>query len=328
MITLNSPQKYDIIHIPTQNVTKDVTIEPKLIIAHCIGLPLFDVIKGLTLPLPEKEEQTKGLGVSSHYFIPQISGQEFLDEIAGSGLFETTTSLTFPDMPPVICFARENQRTLHAGHSSWGQFNKITGCEIGLNSCSIGIEFHAPGYGQNDKGKQDWFAFTPYTDSQIEIGALLMKDIIARWGMTSKAILAHSDIAPYFKSEKGDPLRIKTDPGPLFPWSLMADEGLGFYPKQKNLTTQYNQMTQQDKEKLVRMHLNAIGYNITTDASQPWGISEKHIVNAYKMHYMQKTYTTFGPESDDFGQIDEALIMSLEGWHQEESIPTKFLIQY
>ena len=316
MTTNNSTQRYDIIHILTQNVSKEISIEPKLIVAHCIGLPLLDVIEGLTLSSPKDGEKTKGLGVSAHYFIPQISGAEFMSEMITAGLSLNTQHLTFPNQPPVICFAQENQRTLHAGHSHWGQFNEIPGCEVGLNSCSIGIEFHAPGYGKDVTGNQDWFTFIPYSELQIEVGVLLMKDIIVRWKINPKNVLAHSDISPYLCSAGETPGRIKTDPGALFPWPYLAEKGLGFYPPSTPLRNAFKQMSQQEKENNIRTHLHAIGYNILTDASLPWGVTEKYIVNAYKMHYMQKEYSICHPDSHDFGQIDEALMMSLESWQE------------
>lgn len=301
MITLHSTKYYDIINIPTQNLHPDATITPKFIIAHCIGLPLLDVIEGLTCPI---EENTKGLGVSAHYFIPQVSALEFLTELTNADLLQTALLPAFPNNPPVICFAREHQQAYHAGISSWKEHNS-------LNTCSIGIEFHAPGYGN---GGQDWFAYTPYTTSQIETGALLIKDIIDRWNMDPKSILAHSDIAPYFHPTSGSPARLKTDPGALFPWPYLYERGIGFYPTPSTLKTPFDKMPPQQKKTFVREHLHTIGYAIPTDSSLPWGDLEKHTVNAYKMHYMQGDYEMCRPESDDFGMIDEALMMSLQGW--------------
>lgn len=294
MITLHSTEYYDIITIPSQNISLDATITPKFIIAHCIGLPLLDVIEGLTCPI---KENTKGLGVSAHYFIPQISALDFMSETTCTDL-----SPKFPNNPPVICFAQEDQLAYHAGISSWKEHN-------GLNTCSIGIEFHAPGYGN---GGKDWFAYTPYTASQMETGALLMKDIVDRWNMDPKNILAHSDICPYISSTQRSPIRIKTDPGALFPWSYLYERGIGFYPTPSTLEISYDKMRQQEREVFVREHLHSIGYAIPIGLSLPWGDLEKYTVNAYKMHYMQGEYKICRPGSNEFGKIDEELMMSLK----------------
>lgn len=297
-------KNYDVISIPSQNVSQGITITPKLIIAHCIGLPLSDVIEGLTLPTP------KGLGVSAHYFIPQITGEACVMDFLAAGFIEESPPLAFPNKVPAIQFVDESKRALHAGGSHWGDFNLLPGCTAGLNSCSIGIEFHAPGYGVGG----DWFAFKPYTQDQMATGTLLMQDIVNRWSMDPRNILAHSDIAPYSRRDGASP-RIKTDPGPLFPWRSLYDEGLGFMPRVGSVDDNVD-LESCEMETFVRSSLHDIGYNIPVndESSLPWGDQEKHIVNAYKMHYMHDSYIPCDPNQEAFGRIDKELILSLRAF--------------
>ncbi|NTU76837.1 MAG: N-acetylmuramoyl-L-alanine amidase [Alphaproteobacteria bacterium] len=99
----------------------------------------------------------------------------------------------------------ESRRVWHAGQSFWQG-------ETDLNSASIGIELVNPGHE---------FGYRSFPAAQITALTKLMTEIVARHGLDPKiAPLAHSDIAP---------LR-KQDPGELFPWKDLAQQGLGLWP--------------------------------------------------------------------------------------------------
>ena len=99
----------------------------------------------------------------------------------------------------------EAQRAWHAGKSFWGGVTDV-------NSASIGIELVNPGHE---------FGYRAFPAAQIAVLKLLLKDILARQGLNPlTALLAHSDIAP----------ERKEDPGELFPWAALAQDGLGSWP--------------------------------------------------------------------------------------------------
>jgi N-acetylmuramoyl-L-alanine amidase len=103
----------------------------------------------------------------------------------------------------------ETRRAHHAGASSWrGHTN--------LNSASIGIEIVNGGNRQTDAG----VFWHPYPEAQIDAVIRLVREIVERHGIQPRNILGHNEIAP---------LR-KVDPGPLFPWRRLADEGLIPWP--------------------------------------------------------------------------------------------------
>jgi len=110
------------------------------------------------------------------------------------------------DDPPVVYrLVDESRRAWHAGVSSWqGTTN--------LNSSSIGIEI--VNLGDRNGGWQE------YPKAQMDVVIALVKDIVKRHGIRPDRIVGHSDIAPQRKS----------DPGPLFPWKKLADEGLIKWP--------------------------------------------------------------------------------------------------
>ncbi len=108
---------------------------------------------------------------------------------------------------PVVIYrlVDESRRAWHAGVSSWkGQTQ--------LNAASIGIEIVNFG----DKNG-DW---AEYPKEQIDAVVALVKDIVKRHNIRPDRVVGHSDIAPQRKS----------DPGPMFPWKRLADEGLIPWP--------------------------------------------------------------------------------------------------
>jgi N-acetylmuramoyl-L-alanine amidase len=104
----------------------------------------------------------------------------------------------------------EDKRSWHAGESEWMG-------RTWLNSSSIGIEIVNPGYRDTPTGRV-WY---PYSEAQVQSLVTLLKDISQRNRINPRFIIGHSDIAP----------GRKLDPGPLFPWKRLADEGLGIWPE-------------------------------------------------------------------------------------------------
>jgi N-acetylmuramoyl-L-alanine amidase len=94
----------------------------------------------------------------------------------------------------------EDKRAWHAGESSWkGQTD--------INSRSIGIELV-------NNGEE------PFPTEQIAALKILLKEIMARHAIARDSVLGHSDIAPTRKK----------DPGALFPWRELAQDGICLFP--------------------------------------------------------------------------------------------------
>ncbi len=285
---------YDIINIPSENFNSRSETPIQLIVAHCVGLPLEDTLKGFAY----KGAERGGLGVAPHYLVPQITAQTFIDQF--SDLYNLgEVLLKYPHKVPVIQFVEESDRAYHAGVSTFGKFNELPGCEIGLNSCSIGIEFHAPDYGKD----QDWFKFTPFTDAQLETGANLMSDICERQKIDRRNIWGHSDISPWRSTLTSS--QVKTDPGPFFPWQeLYITHNLGIWPTSSSKLSKIGNLQEYVKERLT-----AIGYKMSE--GREWTELDRHVVNAFRMHFMQNPYNVIYPPEEDFGKIDAGLIKFL-----------------
>lgn len=113
------------------------------------------------------------------------------------------------DPPTIYRLVDEDRRADHAGVSFWRQRHL-------LNTSSIGIEIVNPGYEDTPEGRR-WF---PFPKAQIDAVVALVRDIVRRWQIPPERVLGHGDIAP----------GRKVDPGPLFPWKRLADEGLAVWP--------------------------------------------------------------------------------------------------
>jgi len=97
----------------------------------------------------------------------------------------------------------EERRAWHAGVSAWEG-------ERDVNARSIGIELVNPGHD---------FGYRPFPEAQIASLVALAGDIVARYQIAPWHVLGHSDVAPARKS----------DPGELFPWRRLAEEGIGLW---------------------------------------------------------------------------------------------------
>ena len=103
----------------------------------------------------------------------------------------------------IFRLAPEERRAWHAGVSYWrGRRN--------INGVSIGIEIVNPGHE---------FGYRPFPEAQTAAVIELLGDIRGRWTIADGDIVGHSDVAPARKD----------DPGELFPWKRLAQEGHGYW---------------------------------------------------------------------------------------------------
>lgn len=128
--------------------------------------------------------------VSSHYLIPAVPPLH-------------------RGKPRIWQLVPEQDLAWHAGISFWRGATRI-------NDTSIGIELENRGW---QKAAGDKY-FSPFEPAQIQALIPLVKDIIARYDIKPQNVVAHADIAP----------QRKDDPGPLFPWRMLAEQGIGAWP--------------------------------------------------------------------------------------------------
>ncbi len=94
----------------------------------------------------------------------------------------------------------EDRRAWHAGAGTWGGQGDV-------NARSIGIELDNDGQ-------------SPFSAPLMARLEALLPDVMARWDIPPKGVIAHSDMAPGRKA----------DPGRRFDWRRLAVQGLGIWP--------------------------------------------------------------------------------------------------
>ncbi|CFR12035.1 N-acetylmuramoyl-L-alanine amidase [Yersinia kristensenii] len=181
---------------------------------------------------------------------------------------------THPDnldgKPVVLQLVPESERAWHAGVSYWHGRNS-------LNDTSIGIEIVNKGFTEKMLGRQ-WY---PYNESQIQLIERLTKDIVERYNIDPTDVVAHSDIAPQRKS----------DPGPLFPWQRLAEQGIGAWPDDATVTKYIDGRNKNDLASvaIIQQALARYGYQIPQ--SGEWDDETKHVIAAFQMHFRAQDFS-------------------------------------
>ena len=133
----------------------------------------------------------------------------------------------------------ESKRAWHAGISCWRGINNVNANSIGIEIVNTGHEF----------------GYVPFTEAQYKRLIPLCQQIKARYDIEDVNIVGHSDVAP----------ERKEDPGELFDWKRLAENGLGLWPITKQLS---NSATKQ---------LTDLGYKTHDKAS----------ITAFQRHWRQ-----------------------------------------
>ena len=153
----------------------------------------------------------------------------------------------------------------HCGLSRWKNFR-------GLNKYSIGIELDNPGHGSLYNG---------FPASQMSSLVLLLKNILKKYDLDCKNVLAHSDISPYRK----------LDPGELFRWDYLAKKDLAFFPpllkqhQTKDINLQYGDTSELVLE--IKKKLNKIGYRC--DLNKKYDLKFKLIIEAFQRRFLPES---------------------------------------
>ena len=174
---------------------------------------------------------------------------------------EVSAHYTIDEEGTVYHHVAEDKRAWHAGVSSWQGQDKI-------NARSIGVELVNKGH--------EW-GYHEFSDAQIDALIKLSKEILGRHNI--KHVLGHSDVAP----------TRKTDPGELFPWQKLAQEGIGFWREGGEVF---------DGD--VYEALSKIGYDIT---------DKQAALVAFQRHYVPEVF-----ESETEGEVCDLTCKRLGGF--------------
>ncbi|MCK5575011.1 MAG: N-acetylmuramoyl-L-alanine amidase [Sphingomonadales bacterium] len=227
-------------------------------------------------PSPNHDERTLPVDMLIMHYTGMQSGPDALERLRDPQWRVSAHYLVEED-GRIFQLVDEERRARHAGVSFWCD-------EVDTNSRSIGIEIVNPGH--------EW-GYRAFPDEQIKAVIALSQDIMTRHTIPSRFVLGHSDVAP----------SRKTDPGELFPWGHLADNGIGISPpnieKAEQLLTPLGAASMSAEK--AQILLSWIGYNI-----EPSGIWDEHCVismTAFQRH--------FHPARLD-GLVDEGGMAALE----------------
>lgn len=138
----------------------------------------------------------------------------------------------------------EAHRAWHAGVAYWAG-------ETDINSRSIGIELVNPGHE---------FGYRPFPAPQMQALATLAREILTRHKIPSHRVLGHSDVAP----------ERKMDPGELFDWAWLADQGVGIWPADAAVAPSRDPAGD----------LRRIGYRVAEDGP------DAAVITAFQRHFL------------------------------------------
>ena len=155
---------------------------------------------------------------------------------------------------------QDNHRAWHAGVSSWNG-------EPSINCRSLGIELDYPGHTHG---------LIDFPTEQINQLIILLKYLCAHHGIAPSRIIGHSDIAPSRKQ----------DPGQYFPWSLLAEHGLGIpFPQLSEGPASSSFLSVEQSQQL----LLSIGYDCPTHGN--FCDQTKLVVQAFQQHFLPTKIT-------------------------------------
>jgi N-acetylmuramoyl-L-alanine amidase len=159
----------------------------------------------------------------------------------------------------IVQMVRETDRAWHAGRSWWRGRGDVNSRSIGIEIVNVGHEGGLP----------------PFPDRQIEAVIALSRGIIARHGIAAELVLAHSDVAP----------GRKRDPGERFPWSGLAEEGVGIFvgPVPIRSGTALSEGDRGEEVEELQTLLATLGYQVPLHSL--YDAETTKVVEAFQRHF-------------------------------------------
>ena len=154
----------------------------------------------IALPSPNFTERTLSVSLIVLHYTGMKTKEDALGRLRDPQA-KVSAHYVIDEDGAVYALIDESKRAHHAGVSFWRGVSDI-------NSASVGIELI-------NKGHE--FGYTPFPEKQIDALIRLCANIMTRHDI--RFVLGHSDVAPARKQ----------DPGELFPWKRLAENGIGFW---------------------------------------------------------------------------------------------------
>ena len=198
------------------------------------------------------------------------SGRERALSLLSKGEVSSHYLITDENPPRVYQLVDENRSAWHAGQNSWRG-------RTWLNATSIGIEIVNTGYVRQN-GSMVW---QPYSEAQIKTVVALVRDIKERHGVPAENIVGHSDIAP----------QRKQDPGPLFPWHRLAEQGLARWYQPDAVAARAIEFKRDGVPAIAwfQEHLARLGYEVPRHGRLDEATT--NVIKAFQMRYRPRDFS-------------------------------------
>lgn len=241
-------------------------------LAACVSLPVVDVasvnhngrVNYLVLHFTSEDfaeslrlltERTDN-PVSAHYLVPEPE-----DPTYSAGKIR------------IHRLVAEQRRAWHAGRSYWAGKEALNDSSIGIEivnqSACVDSDPDAP------VPENQTCTFHPYADAQINLVAQLIADILERHpDIDPVDIVGHADIA----TDR------RVDPGPLFPWRRLYDQGIGAWFDEATVADFLATFRAEKPSTIeVQAALEKYGYKIELTGEED--AQTRFVVRAFQMHF-------------------------------------------
>lgn len=202
------------------------------------------------LPSPNQDDRPPGTPIDTlvlHY-TGMRTAQDAIDRLRDPAA-RVSSHYVVEEDGTVWQLVDETRRAWHAGVSYW------RGRTV-LNDCSVGVEIVNPGH--------DW-GYRDFPALQMAAVCDLCLGLLSRHPIPARNVVAHSDVAPDRKQ----------DPGELFDWRGLAENGVGLWPEDADGTAL-------DADG-VRGALGAIGYRPDMPLDK--------VLRAFQLHWRPESVT-------------------------------------
>ncbi|WLP94788.1 N-acetylmuramoyl-L-alanine amidase [Psychrobacter sp. M13] len=176
----------------------------------------------------------------------------------------------------------ESERAWHAGDGSFAGRTIINDTSIGIEIVNKGIQPQYLNALKNDNlDYHPYEHFVEFDEIQIKKVAQLVKDIAARYEISPKNIIGHSDLAP----------SRKIDPGAKFPWQqLYKQYGIGaWYDDADKVAFMDTDAFSAATIPELKQEFRNYGYQINN--SDEWDKASRDVVYAFQLHFRPRNPT-------------------------------------
>lgn len=173
----------------------------------------------------------------------------------------------------VFKIVNEERRARHAGMSLWKYRKNVNVISVGVEVVNLGFRCRARRK-YCPKNSLEWLE---YPEEQQMLIVALARDIQKRYNVDQMCVVGHADIAP----------ERKLDPGPYFPWKLLAENGVGAWVTDEEIKKEIENIKNTIKgdisRLLVQIRFHEFGYDIKKEKTSNKSVYNKLLKYQYSI---------------------------------------------